>query len=460
MLGQYQPGSSDSSGVARTLCGLDTPANPTRSDSKAGLPEVNTTRGTGLRLFPSTASAGHSPCACGCPHPSPSDLAGAVSIRLLTAPSDIPSPLPALPDDDNSPWPDDHEIEFDLTQQTEQRFDEESEVEWERAKVSPPIQLERRGASSHRQQSGSRATHTPWQDEFWARQTVFKTSVAAKLREVGQDALAMTLDACHTEWTVQICNDCSKSRRFPNRCDLSFCPECQPRLASERKKAVEWWTKLIKQPKHMVLTLKNTRNITTGHLSELKRWFARLRRRQFARCWRGGFWSIEVTNEGSGWHLHMHILVDADWIDEGELAKQWADVTGRIGRIVKVKDARQKNYLAEVTKYAVKGSQLAQWTPEQIEQFVLAFGRQKTFGVFGDLHAARTKFSEWIADLQNSKPKCECGSNNVRYMDECDFLAQPPAKKSASSPRPPPFKDPQQELVTDDPRCWSRFGAV
>ncbi len=270
----------------------------------------------------------------------------------------------------------------------------------------------------------------------------------------------MTLDNCHTEWTVQICNDCTKTRRFPNRCDLSFCPECQPRLSSERKKAVEWWTKLVSQPKHVVLTLKNTRNITTGHITELKRWFGKLRRRRFARNWRGGFWSVEITNEGAGWHLHLHALVDSDWIDGGELARQWSDVTGRIGRIVKVKDAREKNYLAEVTKYAVKGSQLAQWSPLDIESFVLAFSRQKTFGVFGGLFAARTKFSEWIAALQSKKPKCECGSNNVRYMDECDFLAQQPHKKSPASPRPPPFRDPQQELVTDDPRCWSRHGAV
>ena len=460
MRGKYQPAASASVLERDTICGRDTPANPTRSDSRAGPPEVITTRGTGLHLFPTPAAAGHSPCACGQTHPSPPDLAGPVSIRLLTSPSDIPSPLAALPGDDNSPWPDDQDIEFDLTQQTEQRFDAESECQVWEASESAPIQLERRGVSSHAHKSGSRSTHVPWQEEFWKRQTVFKVSVAAKLREIGQDAIAMTLDKCHTEWTVQICNDCTKTRRFPNRCDLSFCPECQPRLAGERKKAVEWWTKLIKQPKHIVLTLKNTRNITTGHVTELKRWFSRLRRRKFARTWRGGFWSIEVTNEGAGWHLHLHALVDAVWIDAGELARQWADVTGQIGRIVKVRDAREKNYLAEVTKYAVKGSQLAQWAPLDIEQFILAFGRQKTFGVFGDLFAARTRFADWIADLQTRKPKCECGSSNVRYMDECDFLAQPPPKKSASSPRPPPFRDPQQELVTDDPRCWSRNGTV
>ena len=460
MLGQYQPAPSDSLGVAHPICRLDTPTNPTRSDSKAGLPEVQTTRGTGLRLFPERGQPGPPSCTCGRPHPSPSDLAGDVSIHLLTFPPDGPSALPSLPDDDQSPWPGDDEIEFDLSAQAGQRFDAEFECQVEQASGHPLITLERRGASSHRQQSGSRATHTPWQDEFWARQSVFKTSVAAKLREVGQEALAMTLDACHTEWTVQICNDCSKSRRFPNRCDLSFCPECQPRLAGERKKAVEWWTKLVTQPKHVVLTVKNTLDIATGHLSEIKSWFGKLRRRKFARKWRGGFWSLEVTNEGRGWHLHIHALIDADYIDGGTLAREWASVTNGFGRIVKVKDARDREYLSEVTKYAVKGSMLAKWSSSDIEKFVLAFSRQKTFGVFGDLHAARTRFAEWIADLQSRKPKCECGSNNVRYMDECDFLATPPPKKSASSPRPPPIRDPQQELVSDDPRCWSRYGAV
>lgn len=460
MLGQYQPATSASSVEAPKIWGHDTPPKPTRSGKRTGSPEVLTTREAGPHFLQHPHSAGPPHCTCCHPDPYPPDLAGAVSIRLLTAPSDSPFPPPLEYDHDNHSWFDIQAGEVDLAPHAGPRFDEPTDEEFRRAFEDAPIQLERRGASSHAHKSGSRSTHTPWQEEFWARQTVFKVSVAAKLREIGQEALAMTLDACHTEWTVQICNDCSRSRRFPNRCDLSFCPECQPRLASERKKAVEWWTKLIKQPKHMVLTLKNTRNITTGHLSELKRWFSRLRRRRFARGWRGGFWSIEVTNEGSGWHLHMHILVDADWIDGGELARQWADVTGRIGRIVRVKDAREKNYLAEVTKYAVKGSQLAKWSPKDIESFILAFSKQKTFGVFGDLHAARTRFSEWIADLQTKKPKCECGSSNVRYMDECDFIAHPPQRKSSASPRPPPAIDPQGDLITDDPRCWSRYGAV
>jgi uncharacterized Zn finger protein (UPF0148 family) len=251
--------------------------------------------------------------------------------------------------------------------------------------------------------------------------------------------LAESLEACHSTFTVAHCNDCGKEQRFPNRCDQMFCPECQPRLASERKKAVEWWTKLITQPKHVVLTVKNTVDFSKGHIQEFKRWFAALRRRKFCRNWRGGFYSLEVTNEGNGWHLHLHALVDADYIDHNGLVENWLAATNGFGRIVHVADARRRDYLAEVTKYAVKGVMLAAWQPEQIRTFIRAFEGVRSFGVFGDLYGARTEFADFIATLKNAKPKCDCGSCNVVYRSEIDAIVNDfSPERDAQNRRPPP----------------------
>ena len=93
-----------------------------------------------------------------------------------------------------------------------------------------------------------------------------------------------------------------------------------------------------------------------------------------------------------------------------------------MGRIVKVKDARGKNYLAEVTKYAVKGVQLAAWSGQQIFTFIEAFRGVRTFGVFGSLYGKRTEFAEWFKAIRDSKPNCKCGCSQVRYYSEQDFL--------------------------------------
>jgi hypothetical protein len=328
--------------------------------------------------------------------------------------------------------PPDHQ-EIDLDSPPHPRFD-----------PPKPLELETRGVTSH-----------PKQQELWHRNTAHKNSVAAKLRESGHPDIAQELEFCHSTFTVAVCSDCGRQRQFPNRCDLFYCPECAPRLARERAESVEWWSARIHQPKHVVLTVRNMLELTKGHIQEFKRWFSKLRRSKFANNWLGGFYRLEITNEGRGWHLHLHALINAKWIDAPELARQWAKHTNGLGHIVKVKDCRSKDYLAEVTKYVVKGSQLAKWSGDDIHTFIQACSGVRTFGVFGQLYGQRTEFAEWIAAIKDAKPLCECGSCNVRYYSEPDWLALELDTSRPASPRPPPQPNPQHELNIQDPHCWT-----
>jgi hypothetical protein len=175
--------------------------------------------------------------------------------------------------------------------------------------------------------------------------------------------------------------------------------------------------------------------------------FTKLRRRKFARNWEGGFYRLECTNDKAGWHLHLHALVNAKWIDLSELKEQWRSITNGLGYIVDVRDCRQVDYLHEVTKYVAKGAQLAAWKPSELETFVRAFTGRRTFGVFGSLYAVRTKFAEFVASIRLARPKCDCGSCNVTYYDEASFIALDLVPTSNSKPRPPPTPDNQLQLI-------------
>lgn len=299
-----------------------------------------------------------------------------------------------------------------------------------------PFKVQSRGSTGHVRQS-----------ELWARQTIHKNSVAAKLRTVGAIDLARGLENCHTEYTFAVCTSCGTTQKFPNRCDRFFCPECQPRLSREREKAVKWWTNEIKQPKHVVLTVANVQHLTKGHVLEFKKWFKKLRHRRFAKHWRGGFYNIEVTNRGNGWHLHLHALIDANYIDSFELSKQWNSVNGGFGRIVKVLDARRTDYLKEVTKYAVKGNMLAAWSGEEILTFINSFCGVKCFGVFGSLYGKRTEWAEFLATLADTGNVCNCGCSEFRYYSELDFLLSDFMETPQAQPMPPPVSDLQIDLI-------------
>lgn len=299
-----------------------------------------------------------------------------------------------------------------------------------------PLQLENRGTSSQ--------IH---QQLLWKAQTIHKNSTAAKLRLAGMLEHAQKLEHCHSQYTVAVCNGCSKVQRFPNRCDTFFCAECQPRLSENRRRAVEWWTREISQPKHVVLTVVNLTDLTGAHIDEFRKMWHRLLRSKFAENWIGGFYNIEVTNEGRGWHLHLHALVDARWIDAFGLSAQWTKATNGLGRIVHVRDARGKNYLAEVTKYTVKGVQLAAWTPEQIATFVRAFEGKHCFCVFGSLFGKRTEFREWFKAIRDSKVRCSCGCNDARFYSECEFAMLDLKPEIETAPLPPPRESTLQDLM-------------
>ena len=275
--------------------------------------------------------------------------------------------------------------------------------------------------------------------ELWKAATMHKFSVAAKLKEAGMREEAEVLEDCHSRLIYAQCDSCRAVQVFRNRCDRFYCPECQPKLAKRRAASVAWWTVEVTQPKHVVLTVQNLPDLSREHVAELRRWFTRLRHRKFARNWRGGFYSVEVTNEGRGWHLHLHVLVDARWIDAAELARQWASVTRDFGKIVKVKDCRKADYLAEVTKYTVKGSDLARWPASEIATFIRAFDGVRTFGVFGSLYGKRTEFAEWLKSIRDHKPKCPCGCQSMTFYSEGEWLERDfkPNVDSPDRPAPP-----------------------
>lgn len=316
------------------------------------------------------------------------------------------------------------------------------------------VQLESRGVTSH-YQPGPRTRGEQPQQEFWESRHVWSESLVAKLDQVNRSDLADQIRDCHSQVSYRRCNGCAQLSKFYNRCDRKWCPLCTPRLAAERRESVEWWTREVGQPKHVVLTSRNTDRISAETVRNFKAAFARLRRSRMSSNWRGGFYSLEVTNEGRGWHLHLHALVDARYIDARQLAITWAKCIGQDFSIVKVRDARDSNYLAEVTKYAVKGSQLASWNGEDVAAFIDAFSNVRTFGVFGSLYAKRTEWRTWLDSIHAKSTACDCGCTEFSILSELDLLLldlKPSITCTRNhSPRPPEVQLSFSQITTHAP---------
>jgi Replication protein len=226
------------------------------------------------------------------------------------------------------------------------------------------------------------------------------------------------LAKCGKEEIFCTCKGCGNVERFFYKCCMKFCPLCNWRIQRERTKLLELWSLQIKQPKHIVVTMKNFPTLTRKRIREFGRAFAKLRRTKLWREVRGGCISTEITNEGRGWHLHAHVLADVRFLPAGELAIEWGRLTGQQFGIVKVMDAREKSYLGECCKYVVKPAQFVSWPWEQILEFVLAIRGVRFFRTFGSMFKIAARLRAEIELMKPPKKPCDCGCEEFVYEDE------------------------------------------
>jgi hypothetical protein len=193
-------------------------------------------------------------------------------------------------------------------------------------------------------------------------------------------------ERCGQEEVYVTCKQCGDWKTVAYQCSIKWCPRCNWKITRRRQEELRVWAKTIAQPKHVVTTQRNTTSLTRSMLKEHIKRLSRLRRTQVFRQVQGGCVSVEITNEKRGWHLHAHWLLDAKWIDVKELAVTWGRIVGQDYAIVKVCDLRHReDYEKEITKYVVKGSEMAKWPAREIREFVEAVRGSRFFMRFGTL---------------------------------------------------------------------------
>ena len=223
---------------------------------------------------------------------------------------------------------------------------------------------------------------------------------------------------CGHDEIFKTCVACGKWETFYYRCNLKWCPRCQQRLGLIRRNLISLWAKRISQPKHLILTHKNFPVLTRKKYREHTKRLAKLRRAKCFEAVRGGCCSTETTHEEQGWHVHAHLLLDVNWLDMPEVARAWAALNGQEFAIVKIKDVRDKEYLQEICKYVVEGSELAKWPAELINEFVQAQRGLRMFSSFGSLREMAPEIRREIHANAPEREPCACGCEDFIYEDE------------------------------------------
>lgn len=265
--------------------------------------------------------------------------------------------------------------------------------------------------------------------ELLNSEDLWHESVRAKLDGYLHTAQFSNFSKCGKEQLYRTCSQCHDWTPLSYRCSVKWCPRCNWMIARRRAKLIRVWAQQLKQPKHLVLTQKNFPILTRSKLREHQKNLCKLRKQKVFKDVKGGCVSVEITNEGNGWHLHSHWFVDARWLDMQQIAVAWGKLCGQSFGIVKVKDAREKDYAHEVAKYVVKGSELAAWDAQEILQFVTAVRGVRFFFTFGTLTKVRKEVEAFIEATRPETKPCPCGCKKFIYETDQQSVSRESRKR-------------------------------
>src|SRR5580693_1155687 len=103
----------------------------------------------------------------------------------------------------------------------------------------------------------ARNEHENKQRKLFNENDGFHEQIRQKLSGLWDVPQFWNFTRCGAEDFFRTCKSCSAVEKFKYRCSIKWCPRCQWKITAERKRVLELWSSRVRQPKHLVLTIKN-----------------------------------------------------------------------------------------------------------------------------------------------------------------------------------------------------------
>jgi len=205
------------------------------------------------------------------------------------------------------------------------------------------------------------------------------------------------------------CDVCGSVHFINYQCNLyRLCPDCAKRRGSQL--FAQYWHAIrqFKNPRLVTLTIRNVEELSPDVYKFIRSAFSKLRRRKVLGLVQGGIYVIETTHKGKGWHIHIHALVDAVWIEnrkgsDRSLREEWIRVTNGKGMVVDVRRASPRGGLRYIMKYITKPAHFSH--PLHYALYLEATKNQRLIQTFGSAYDLRPLKIPWAKNC----PDCDAG---------------------------------------------------
>lgn len=154
-----------------------------------------------------------------------------------------------------------------------------------------------------------------------------------------------------------ICLHCGTSFNVPVYCGDRFCSICSVGRRMRIRQRLEFLVNNVKPApgmnfKHLTLTVKNQNDLSLMTTAIMKS-FRKLRQ---TASWKshvsGGAFVVEITGDSSGWHVHLHIIIEAKYYKWATLLALWMRLSA--GRGVYIQNIPKRQVVRYLTKYLSK----------------------------------------------------------------------------------------------------------
>ena len=273
-------------------------------------------------------------------------------------------------------------------------------------------------------------------------------SLLQRLGDEDEEELSNRLCGC-IEPVELVCVCCGDRRVVTKRCKRRWCPRCAPMISARRLERASQLEARMQWPLFLTLT---SPSFAAGHamrgMSQMKAWWKQWRRTRFwGRCVKGGVSAIEVTQGKRGWHIHIHALLDCEWLAietpkprrgessesvagkckraQAEAAWQWSKIVGT-SCVIWVQRAGPGT-ASEVLKYCLKPATLLECR-DRIGEVIRAVDAGRLMCTFGECYGVK-----FVAP-EKEPSECEsCKARGSQVPVEAVLRSRDKDKRAAGS---------------------------
>jgi hypothetical protein len=242
-----------------------------------------------------------------------------------------------------------------------------------------------------------------------------KNAIADIFLAAGYENLSIKLRDCQQTEVLACCTSCGGRWWVIEKCKQRVCPLCSFEESKKRGKYLLAMTAHMTHPKMLTLTLPHSDNPPKEQIKFLRESFAKLRRTKLFANVVGGSYQIEVKPKTSGFHIHIHVLMDSPYMPYQKIFSTWAGITGNDSPQVDIRAADSDAAKVYVCKYTSKTADFTHDTDSIVRWYEATKG-QRLFATFGKWYNATLDELMPEGTLPPEHPPCpHCGSQGTMF---------------------------------------------